>query len=251
MVNSEAEYIDGRDINVVVVAAGSGSRYGACRPKQFLPLAGKPVVMRAIDCLRCIFPRANMFIVISEAENDNWKLLCEEYGFESPRVVFGGASRTESVENALEAIKTGDFSDAGVTMIHDGARPIVNGDMCRALYRVVASGKALAAAPGYTPTDSMADSCDVHSALPIDRSKLRCVQTPQTFDTATLLASYSLARAAGEGAMSDDTAVVAKYGKTGVYIVEGDRNNIKITHPADIKIAEILLDSPLPYAAPQ
>lgn len=253
MVNSSVDItIDksGKNLFVVIVAAGTGSRFGSAIPKQFLPLSGRPVVMHAIDGFRRVFPDASILLVLSPSEFTRWENLCREHDFDSPEIVAGGASRTESVGNAIHVIEGTKETHRKITMIHDGARPIVNGGMIMALYQTLDKGQTAIAEPGYAPTDTIVE-CGEHSDVrPRNRDDFRLVQTPQTFDTELLTEAYRQARAEGYPTMTDDASLVHYYSGKPITVVPGDPNNIKITRPADIVIAGHLLEHPMPYEAP-
>lgn len=221
---------------IIIVAAGSGSRFGSDVPKQFLPLAGKPVVAHAITAFRRALPCGKVLLVLSPEGREYWASLCIEYGIESPQIVTGGSTRTESVGNALAAVKACGCRPEDVVMIHDGARPLISGELIRRVAQAVTSGSCQAAVPGYAPSDSL-----VHienTVEPVLRDDYRLVQTPQAFEAEYLFKAYD---SLGDRAFTDDLSAVIAAAQATVRIVDGERTNIKITHPGDLDVAQLYL----------
>lgn len=224
---------DNSDILCIVVAAGSGSRFGSDLPKQFLPLEGRPVLMHAIDALRRALPGAHCRVVLSRDMADYWMSLCRAHGFDSPRVVTGGETRWHSVHNALSAI------DAATryVLVHDGARPLPSPEMIRHVAEALRSGRA-AAIPAIAPVDSLRLlNADGHSTA-LDRSRVRAVQTPQGFEVSTLLQAY---RQPWRSEFTDDASVVEAAGVTDIVLTEGSPTNLKITRPLDLEVASLYM----------
>lgn len=214
----------------IIVAAGSGSRFGAALPKQYCLMNVRPVLMYTIDNMRLALPESHIVLVLNKDFVDYWAELCEKYSFVSPRVVVGGNSRWQSVKNAVDTIP----GDAEVITVHDGARPIVDKMMVE---RLIA---ALENAPGAIPVVSVTDSLrqvNEHGSMPVDRSQYKAVQTPQAFHADKLIEAYSLPF---NPTFTDDASVMAALGYD-VALVEGDTYNIKITNPLDIEIAQLYL----------
>lgn len=219
-------------VRVIIVAAGSGSRFGSDLPKQYCLLAGRPVLMHTIEAFRRALPEAEIILVISREMEGLWADLCREHGFESPRIVYGGATRWESVKNAVEAIAP---SDADIVMVHDGARPIVAPDM---VARIMAEmERASAAIPVVPVTDSLRIVTAVGSQA-IDRAPLRAVQTPQAFRGSVIKQMYALPYTP---LFTDDASVYEAAGFGSPALVPGSPSNLKITHPTDLAIASALL----------
>lgn len=220
----------------VIVAAGSGSRFGGDTPKQFLPLAGKPVLMHTIEAFREAIPEGEIVVVLSADMHELWNELCGAHDFESPATVTGGATRWESVKNAIDSLKD---KPAGATvLIHDGARPLVSADVIR---RTVACARNTdGALPAVPVTDSLRklDGNEVTSE-PVDRSQFRAVQTPQAFALWRLREAYALPYEEG---FTDDASVMAAAGFTNIVLVKGAYENIKITTPMDLLIAEAIIN---------
>lgn len=230
-------YTGGRNVFVVIVAAGSGSRFGSDIPKQFLPFCGIPVLCHSIATFHRVLPAARIFVVLSDAGRDYWNtLVAQELDFE-PVLVRGGASRTESVRNALDAIRPF-IDDRAIVMIHDGARPLVGEAVISATVDRFRNG-AEAVVPVCPLTEAIAAKNDVSETVsPVDRAGFVTVRTPQSFNAALLAEAYdSLANES----LPDDAAVYTKYTAKGLDTIEDSLYNIKITNPADIAIAEIYL----------
>lgn len=243
----------GGNLYIIIVAAGRGTRFGGDTPKQFLPLKGKPVVIHALEAFSTEFPEAKIIMVLSpDGGAEYWQKISNDYKGIIPYIVEGGDSRTASVRNALYAVsKLGADSDS-IIMIHDGARPIVNRTIIRGLYNILAEKEEVhAAVPCYLPSEALS-LIDDRALTPVSRSSYRLVQTPQTFDAIMLIKAYDdCLRCEGNAVYDDDAAVFHAFAPidcNDIYSIEGDRNNIKITRPADIRIAEILMEQPLAYA---
>lgn len=214
----------------VIVAGGSGRRFGGPVRKQYLEIGGEPVLLRAVRPF-LHHPRIASVVVVLPAEDvaDPPRWLAEL----PVRIVAGGAERGDSVLRGLMAV------DEGIdrVLVHDGARPFVSTDV---IDRVLdAEGGAIAAVP-VTDTIQQVDADGVITATP-DRAALRQAQTPQGFPRAALLDAYQRARADGVAA-TDDAAVFARYAGP-VRVVMGSPRNLKVTRPEDLPIAEALAAS--------
>lgn len=233
-------------VNVIIVAAGTGSRFGAGLPKQFLPLGaeGLPVLMHSVNAfIAAGIPSENIRVVISPEMTGFWEDLCREHRFVSPPVVEGGPTRFHSVRNAVTVLRP-ECSD--VVLIHDGARPLVSVDLIR---RVVAAVRIDSSAIPVVPvTDSLRKTVSAAgTSLPpsgictvaVNRKDYFAVQTPQGFKGEMLAEAY---KTDYNESFTDDASVVEARGNT-VVMVEGEADNIKITHPRDLVIAEALLES--------
>lgn len=201
---------------VIVVAAGSGSRFGGA--KQYAPLLGRRVVDWSIDEARAVAD--GVVLVVPPERVDEPEPAVDE-------VVAGGATRSESVRNGLAAVP----DDVDVVLVHDGARPLAT----RALFRTVADA-VLAGAEAVVPALAMVDTITDEHGAPVDRDLLRSVQTPQGFD-AVALRRVHVPR---PEATDDSTLVVAAGGR--FRQVTGERWNFKITEPDDLAVAEAILE---------
>lgn len=220
----------------IIVAGGSGTRFGAELPKQFLELGGKPILMRSIEAFansgNC---PVDVIVTLPSDQMDLWQRLCDRYGFDVPhRVVPGGETRWHSVKHALDSM--GDVNEVDIIAVHDGVRPMVTADViCRT---IVAARRDGAAIPVVALNDSVRQVVGEASHA-LDRSALRAVQTPQAFDARLLLDAYSLPY---QPTFTDDASVVEQLGHP-ITLVEGDPHNLKITRPMDLALAEYLLNS--------
>ena len=219
----------------IIVAGGSGTRFGAQLPKQFLELKGRPILMHTIEafghCGDCSF---DIVVTLPADQMDLWQQLCHKYGFDLPhRVVPGGETRWHSVKNALDSIQ--DINDVDIIAVHDGVRPLVTVELIgRTIETARRDGAAI---PVVTLNDSVRQvKGEISHAL--DRSTLRAVQTPQAFDARLLHDAYSLPY---QPTFTDDASVVECAGHL-VTLVEGDPHNLKITRPMDLALAEDLLN---------
>ena len=218
---------------IIIVAGGKGLRMGADIPKQFLPVGGKPVLMRTIERFHEYDNSLNIIVVLPHEQQEYWRNLCAEYAFSIPhKIADGGATRFESSRNGLAMIPA---EAHGVVGIHDGVRPFVAAEVIRNCFE--AARKELAAIPVMPVTDTLRLISGDKPAHNVLRSDYRIVQTPQTFD-------IDLARKAFQQpdceAFTDDASVVEKLGNK-VTMVDGNRENIKITTPFDLTIAGALL----------
>lgn len=220
--------------HIIIVAAGSGSRYGGPLPKQFCDLAGRPVLMHTIEALQRV-PGATVTLVLSRHDHDMWRGLCDRHGFDSPEVVYGGTTRFESVRNALAYVD----SDADIIMVHDGARPFPSQQMIAGLLAPFADAACVGALPSLPLTDSIRRMAG-DGSVAVDRADYRSVQTPQAFRAKALLKAYD--SAPDDVAFTDDASVMEYHGSCRIELVAGDPHNIKITNPGDIELAEFFLE---------
>ena len=215
---------------IIIVAGGKGLRMGGDIPKQFLPIGGKPVLMRTLELFHEYSKDLQIILVLPKAQQNYWQQLCEEYNFKIEiRLADGGETRFHSVQNGLSLIP----DDAeGVVGVHDGVRPFVSVDVIRACYDTARTRQS---AIPVTPV------VETLRHIPTQKNVLRSdyclVQTPQCFDIQLLKAAN---KQPYSESFTDDASVVEAYGHE-VAMVEGNRENIKITTPFDLKIAETLL----------
>ena len=217
---------------VIIVAGGKGLRMGSDIPKQFLPIGGKPVLMRTLERFRAYDTDLKIILVLPEAQQDYWRKLCEQYHFDVKyELANGGQTRFHSVQNGLALIP----DDAeGVVGVHDGVRPFPSIDVIRNCYTTARTAKAVIPV---IPVVETVRQLENESSVTVPRDKYRLVQTPQTFDIQLLKAAN---RQPYNDGFTDDASVVESYGHD-ITLVEGNRENIKITTPYDMKIAEVLL----------
>ena len=218
------------DLYALIVAGGSGKRMGMDTPKQFMELAGKPVLMHTIEKFRHFSSSIEIITVLPENQLRYWTELQKKYSFDVPHtLVKGGAHRFISVKNGLKFV-----SVPGLVAIHDGVRPLVRMDTIQRCFNAAAEhGNAI---PVVSPADSLRLLMDGNN-IPVSRMNVKQVQTPQVFDVETLKKAYQQEY---DTAFTDDATVIEKAGHK-VIMVEGNRENIKITNPEDLFIAQTLL----------
>lgn len=215
----------------VIVAGGTGSRFGSAIPKQFLPMAGLPVLMHTINHFaEC---GAKILLVLPSVQQEYWRELCKEYAFEvEHEVVSGGDSRFASVKNALATI---DAAEGDVVAVHDGVRPLVPKSVIDDAF--ASAAKNGSAVPVVKVSDSIRHINPDGTSCAMRRDELVAVQTPQAFDAVALKKTYCVEFSS---CFTDDASVYESAGHK-ICLIDGDVNNIKITHPNDIVIAENLL----------
>jgi 2-C-methyl-D-erythritol 4-phosphate cytidylyltransferase len=216
---------------VIIVAGGSGSRMGTEIPKQFLELCGKPVLMHTIQVFHDFDPESKIILVLPEDQQQFWKGLCLKHSFSLlHQVVSGGKTRFHSVLNGLSQIE-----DEGIVFIHDGVRPLVSREtLDRCLETAKKYGNAIPVLPVTESLRKLAGDLNIS----VDRSQYFSVQTPQTFRCEQILEAF---QQDFDPAFTDDASVAEKAGFT-IQMVEGNRENIKITTPIDLIVAVALLE---------
>ena len=217
---------------IIIVAGGKGLRMGSDIPKQFLPIGGKPVLMRTLERFREYDANLQIILVLPEAQQDYWKDLCEKYDFKvTYQLANGGQTRFHSVQNGLALVP----DDAeGVVGVHDGVRPFPSIEVIKNCYETARKTKAVIPV---IPVVETVRHLEDDNSVTVPRDKYRLVQTPQTFDIQLLKAAN---RQPYNDGFTDDASVVESYGHA-ITLVEGNRENIKITTPYDLKIAEVLI----------
>lgn len=219
----------------IIVAAGSGNRMNADIPKQFMLLASKPILMHTIQRFFEADPFVEIIVVVSKNEIDSWKKTCEQFSFTIPHLMQeGGETRFHSVKKGLNAV-----NKKSIVAIHDGARPFVNKTLInRCFMEAEKHGNAVPAIP---VNESMRRVEGDHSE-PADRSAYVLIQTPQCFDSEILKDAYDTDH---KNIFTDDASVVEFHGET-IHLISGERENIKITYPHDLIIAESILKKYFP-----
>ena len=216
--------------SIVIVAVGKGLRMGGDIPKQFLPVKGIPVLMRTIQRFYDYDNAMQIVLVLPEAQQGYWKQLCEEYHFSLPYVLAnGGETRFHSVRNGIAKVDEG----VGLIGVHDGVRPFVSVETIAACFDEAARCGAVVPVIDVVET---VRHLRAEGSVTVPRSEYRLVQTPQVFDAELLRRAYGQAYT---DFFTDDASVVERYGHA-VSLVQGNRENIKITTPYDMKIAEVL-----------
>lgn len=215
----------------LIVAGGKGLRMGSELPKQFLPIGGKPVLMHTLEAFRRFDPEIDLILVLPEEQQDYWKQLCDRHHFTLRHLIAnGGETRFHSVRNGLALVSGG-----GLVGVHDGVRPFVSQEVIRRCYDKAATEKAVI--PVVDVVETVRQVTESGSRT-VNRDDYKLVQTPQVFDSDLLRRAYA------QDFMpffTDDASVVEAMGVP-VYLVEGNRENIKLTTPFDLKIATALLE---------
>jgi 2-C-methyl-D-erythritol 4-phosphate cytidylyltransferase len=214
----------------IIVAGGSGSRMGSEIPKQFLELCGKPVLMHTIQAFYNYDPEIELILVLPEIHRKFWEALCLKHSFSIVhRIVSGGETRYHSVYYGLKLIDC-----EGIVFIHDGVRPLVRlKTLERCFEKALISGNAIPVLPineSLRKLEGGRNTC-------VDRSQYFSVQTPQTFRSEQILEAF---RQNYDPEFTDDASVAEKAGFS-IQMVEGNRENIKITTPEDLIVAEAFL----------
>ncbi|ANH81577.1 2-C-methyl-D-erythritol 4-phosphate cytidylyltransferase [Niabella ginsenosidivorans] len=216
----------------VIVAGGTGVRMGSELPKQFLLLKNKPLLFYTIDVFLKAYDDLEIILVLPEAYVDMGQEIIDAY-FDKDRVriTIGGATRFESVKNGLQQVH-----EEAIVFVHDAVRCLVSERLIRRCYeQALETGSAIPVIPS---SDSVRLITEEGSDA-LEREKIVLVQTPQVFHSKILVPAFSIEQ---KGKFTDEASVVEAFGIK-VSLVEGEQNNIKITHPIDLVMAEALLPS--------
>ena len=217
---------------LIIVAGGKGVRTGWDLPKQFILLNGKPVLMHTIKAFYDYDPSIRIILVLPEDYTVHWSQLCADFRFDIKcEVVTGGNTRFQSVRRGLEKVERG-----ALVGVHDGVRPLIDRQLIAKLYETAATHQG--AYPVVPLIDSIREMQNDGESRAIDRSKYRLVQTPQVFSSDILIDAY---KQEYRDDFTDDVSVVEAAQTIRPVMVEGSRENIKITTQADLMIAETLM----------
>ncbi len=217
---------------VVIVAGGSGTRMNSSVPKQFIELCGKPILMHTIQKFIDTISDIHVVLVLSSKYKTDWESICKKYNFNhNIHLVEGGETRFHSVKNGLAHVP-----DDCVVGIHDAARPLVSAETISKTFEI--AEKFGNASPAVPLNDSMRylkgkENCAV------DRTHYSIIQTPQCFHSDLIKKAFLKAY---KPEFTDDATVLESFGEK-INLVEGNRENIKITTPQDLLIAETLMKS--------
>lgn len=215
---------------MIVVAGGSGSRMGADLPKQFLPLRGMPLLMHTLANLHAMDGSMRIVLALPNGHIATWARLCADHAFRVPHdVVAGGDTRFRSVQHALNMAQ-----GSHLIGVHDGVRPFVSKDVVERCFR--AADEFGAAVPTVPVIESLRKMNGEGSEV-VDRNDFRAVQTPQCFRTEILVSAFATAT---HDRFTDDAAVVEATGRH-IALVEGNTQNIKVTTPLDMRLADLLI----------
>ena len=216
----------------LIVAGGKGLRMGTELPKQFLPIGGKPVLMRTLEAFYTYNSEIQIILVLPHSQQDYWKQLCREYHFLVPHAIAdGGVTRFHSVKNGLALVNA-----PSLVGVHDGVRPFVSQEVISRCYDLAAEKRAVIPVIDVVETVRHLEG---KGSVTVNRDDYKLVQTPQVFDAELLKQAYDQPYTTH---FTDDASVVESLGVP-VVLTAGNRENIKITTPFDLKIATVLLDS--------
>ena len=215
----------------IIVAGGKGERMNADIPKQFLEIKGKPILIHTLEAFMNFDASLQLILVLPAAQFELWETLCKKHALNIPhQIVAGGQSRFQSVKNGLDAVKV-----PAIVAIHDGVRPLVSKETISRCFD--AAAKFGAAIPTMDSIESIR-FVDANGSKSVDRTAYKMVQTPQVFDAELLKKAYEQEFSV---LFTDDASVVEAMGAT-VHLVDGNRENIKITTEFDLIVAERLLE---------
>ena len=217
---------------VIIVAGGSGTRMKSEIPKQFIELNGRPILMHTIDRFYSWDDKIQIRLVLPDEQINFWKDLCRKHNFSvSHDICRGGITRFHSVKNGLAGL-----SNDGLIAIHDGVRPLVDMDTINNCFK---AAEEYGAAIPVIPVLETIRKTDGEFSYTVDRNTFKLVQTPQVFDASLLIEAYNQEY---DESFTDDASLIESTGKL-VILVDGNRENIKITTPSDLKIAQAFLNN--------
>jgi 2-C-methyl-D-erythritol 4-phosphate cytidylyltransferase len=215
----------------LIVAGGKGTRIKSRLPKQFLELKGKPILLHTLEAFYRYSEKIEIVLVLPEDDFEIWKAICKKFNFNKPVILQkGGETRFQSVKNGLSKIE-----GPGLVAIHDGVRPLVSEDIIGASFRLAAVHQSAVAAVRLKDSIRITDQDNTKA---VDRSRFRLIQTPQTFDVDLIKQAYQMKE---DVSLTDDASVAEKSGLV-ISLFEGSYENIKITTPEDLIIAEAFLN---------
>jgi 2-C-methyl-D-erythritol 4-phosphate cytidylyltransferase len=216
--------------HVIIVAGGSGKRMSQDQPKQLLELAGMPLLMHSLIQFNSFDPQLTIIVSLHPSYMDVWKQLCNKHGCIVPhQLVSGGETRYHSVKNGLYWV-----GDECLVAVHDAARPLISQQLIR---RTFEKAREKGSAVPCIPVNDTIRQIDGGQVIPIERSTLRIIQTPQVFHSSLLKKAYEQPF---DQRFTDDGSLLEAMGMQ-VNLVEGDPENFKITYPGDLEKAEAIL----------
>jgi 2-C-methyl-D-erythritol 4-phosphate cytidylyltransferase len=215
----------------IIVAGGSGQRMNSSIPKQFIELNGKPILMHTVEKFYTAKSSIEIIVVLPKSHQNTWNTLCYKHQFTIPHhICRGGTSRFQSVKNGLAQCR-----EESIIAVHDGVRPLITPDFILNIYRETESKKALIP---ICPVIESIRKVDGTSSESLDRSQHYTVQTPQCFTSELLHKAYQQKE---QNTFTDDASVVEFLGEK-IHLFEGEADNIKITNPKDLLLAEVILN---------
>lgn len=218
----------------LIVAGGKGSRMESEVPKQFMSLAGRPVLMHTIEAFHRFSPAIGIIVALPQDHFKLWTELCLKHEFKIPiQVVAGGATRFQSVRNALGKI----IHNEGLVAVHDGVRPLISSELIAASFNIAAIHGSAVSAVRLKESIRIVDK---DATRAVERSRYRLIQTPQTFQISLLKKAYEMEE---DESTTDDAGLVERTGIQ-ISLFEGSYTNIKITTREDLIVAEQFLKLP-------
>lgn len=216
---------------IIIVAGGTGTRMKNAVPKQFIELKGKPVLMHTLEKFSIALPEIKIILVLADQLRDEWEILCKKYNFTIPLTITnGGETRYQSVKNGLALVP-----ENCIVGVHDAARPLVTQQLIINLFETaLQKGNACPAIP---VTETIREVIDGNNRS-VDRTNYFIIQTPQCFHSSLLKKAFLEPY---HSTFTDDASVLEAMGEK-INLIEGDRENIKITTSQDLIIAEALLE---------
>ena len=216
----------------VIVAGGSGQRMGVATPKQFLLLNGKPLLWHTIHAFLQAFETIQIVLVLPEEYLSTGKEIADSFLTTNIHLTKGGTTRFDSVKNGLQLLNTTN----SIVFVHDGVRCLITKDLIIRCYeQALTKGSAI---PAVAATDSIRIAKSADESVVADRTQVRIIQTPQTFKAELLLPAFDQNYT---DAFTDEATVAEAFGNK-VFLIEGEYNNLKITRPIDLLIAEKILE---------
>jgi 2-C-methyl-D-erythritol 4-phosphate cytidylyltransferase len=215
---------------IIIVAGGNGTRMNNVVPKQFIELLGKPVLMHTIEKFKDSIPESIIIVVLAKELNEEWRSLCEKHNFTiEHQLTDGGETRYHSVKKGLALVP-----DACVVGIHDAARPLVSKETILSAFE---TAEKLGNACPAVPLNESIRFIKGKENTAVDRSHYSIIQTPQCFHSDLIRKAFLKAY---KPEFTDDASVLESFGEK-VNLIEGNRENVKITTPLDLIIAEALM----------
>lgn len=216
----------------IIVAGGNGRRMLSETPKQFLLLAGKPVLLHSLEVFAAAVPDLEIILVLPETHIVTWEEILVQYDVNlSHTIIPGGETRFLSVQNGIRCITL-----PGLVAVHDGVRPLVSRE---GIIRLFDDAEKNGSAVPVIPVSDTVRQTEGEYSHVIDRNNLRLVQTPEIFHSEVLIQAYETPES---DSYTDVASVIESTGFGGIHLSEGEAENIKITQPVDLLLAEAILN---------
>jgi 2-C-methyl-D-erythritol 4-phosphate cytidylyltransferase len=216
----------------IILAGGKGTRIKSHTPKQFIELCGKPILLHTIEAFYRYDLNVQVIVVLPKIDMKYWEALVKKFKVSnSIMVAEGGETRFQSVKNGLHKI-----NGEGHVAIHDGVRPLVSETIIGESFNIAYTHQSAVTAVDLKDSIRIKDQ---NSTKAMDRSKFKLIQTPQTFEVSLIKKAYEQPE---DSSLTDDASVAERAGHC-IVLFEGSYENIKITTPEDLVIAEALLKS--------